>query len=69
MGIENSSKIIRECQSKYNGVYRQDKKWRSCITINKKQIRIGIYDTEIEAAQAFNEYVLKNNLNRKLNVI
>lgn len=64
-----SSKIIRECQSKYNGVYRQDKKWRSCITINKKQIRIGVYNTEIEAARAFNEYILKNNLNRKLNVI
>ena len=64
-----SSRIIREYQSKYIGVYRQDKKWRSCITINNKQIRIGAYDTEIEAAQAFNEYILKNNLNRKLNVI
>ncbi len=64
-----SSRIIRECQSKYNGVYRQGKKWRSCITINYKQIKIGVYDTEIEAARAFNEYVLKNNLNRKLNVI
>lgn len=64
-----SSRIIRECQSKYNGVYREGKKWRSCITINYKQIRIGSYDTEIEAAQAFNEYILKNNLNRKLNVI
>ncbi len=64
-----SSRIIRECQSKYNGVYRQGKKWRSCITINYKQIKIGVYDTEIEAARAFNEYILKNNLNRKLNVI
>ena len=64
-----SSRIIRECQSKYIGVYRQGKKWRSCTTINYKQIKIGVYDTEIEAARAFNEYVLKNNLNRKLNVI
>ena len=64
-----SSIIIRECQSKYIGVCRQGKKWRSCTTINYKQIKIGVYNTEIEAAQAFNEYVLKNNLNRELNVI
>lgn len=57
--------------SKYLGVYKHSdgKKWVSCITINYKQIRIGVYDTEIEAARAFNEYILKNNLNRKLNVI
>ena len=34
--------------------------------INYKYIVIGIYNTEQEAKQAYNQFIIKNNLNRKL---
>jgi hypothetical protein len=59
--------------SRYYGVYCHKgfwkKPWIARTTINKKQIHIGLYPTEIEAAKAYNEFVLSNNLDRPLNKI
>lgn len=41
--------------SKYKGVSRSQKKWR--ITVNREYA--GVYDTEIEAAKAYNEKILE----------
>ena len=44
--------------SKYKGVsYKGDtvKKWRSRITIGRKEINLGRFDSEEEAARAYNE--------------
>ena len=43
----------------YNKVMRG---WRSGIKINRKRIDLGHYDTPQEAAQARNQYIIKNNL-------
>lgn len=64
-----SSKIIRECQSKYKGVSSRGNRWRAYITVNRKFINLGERDTEEEAAQVYNDYVITNKLNRELNVI
>jgi hypothetical protein len=59
--------------SKYYGVTyhkgerQKNKPWKAYTTMNKKQTHIGYYKTEIEAAQAYNEFVIKNNLDRPLN--
>lgn len=68
----NSKSIIckRKQTSKYKGVsIHHTNKWRSYIVINKKQIWLGLFDTEIDAAKEYNDFIIKNNLNRKLNII
>jgi hypothetical protein len=62
-------------ESEYRGVdfKKKNKKWRAQITINKKNKHIGLYNTEIEAAKAFNKYILDHDMNEfyreNLNII
>lgn len=58
--------------SKYKGVCwdRRDRKWYSQIRVNKKQIYLGLFNSEIDAAQAydraaseyFGEFALTNGM-------
>ena len=42
-------------KSKYKGVHQCERgRWRACITYNNKNIKLGRFDTEIEAARAYN---------------
>jgi hypothetical protein len=70
------NKKTKNASSSYLGVsihnYTQNEKkysvWRATIKLNKKQIHIGSYKIEIEAAKAYDNYVIENNLTtRKLN--
>lgn len=49
--------------SKYFGVSfsKQRNKWRAIYVINKKQINVGFFNTELDAAKAYNEIVIKLN--------
>ncbi len=56
--------------SQYFGVYRHGSsanKWVAQVCNNKKRHYIGYYDTELEAGQAYNLFVIKNNLDNILN--
>jgi len=57
--------------SKYIGVSysKNKKKWRSYVKTEEKQIHIGYFDTELEAVLAYNNYILNNSINKKLNII
>ena len=48
---------LRHTASKegYTGVYKENKRYRAVISINKKTIHIGMYDTPEEAAFAYNK--------------
>jgi group I intron endonuclease len=48
---------------------RKKNPWRVQITDMAKAIHIGNYRTEIEAALTYNAYVIKNKLDRPLNII
>lgn len=47
----------RKTRSKtgYTGVYKENSRYRAVISIDKKTIHIGMYDTPEEAAMAYNE--------------
>lgn len=52
----NSRKHIIQ-SSKYKGVswYKRDKCWRAYVNLGQRQIHIGYFTTEIEAAKAYNK--------------
>jgi group I intron endonuclease len=59
----------RNSSSKFFGVsfYKNTKKWLSYVTVNKKNIFLGWFNEEIEAAKTYNNYVKNNNLSNPLN--
>ena len=57
--------------STYHGISFDNtrKKWRCYFQHKNKQHYGGYFDDEIDAAKAYNEYCVKNNLDRPLNKI
>lgn len=54
----------------YTGVYKENNRFRAVISINRKSVHIGMYDTAEEAAMAYNEMSVKlYGENGKVNVI
>lgn len=55
----NRAKVNKTCSSKYKGVSFNGMKWHSYIKLNGKRTNIGWFDTEKEAALAYNEEAKK----------
>ena len=52
----------------YSGVNKtKNGKYRCSLKINKKTITIGTFKDEIDAAKAYDKYIVENNINRELN--
>ena len=67
----NFGRKWKSASSQYFGVYLhknlKHKCWHSRIWLDKKQISIGYYKTEKEAALAYDNYIIENNLPNPLN--
>lgn len=61
--------ISKKFSSQFTGVtYRVKKnKWEASVWNNGNNKYIGTFDTEINAAKAYNDFVIKNNLNKFIN--
>ncbi len=53
-------------KSKFRGVCfnKPTNKWKAQITIDRKQKYLGLYTSEIDAAKAYNDFILSNDLNQ-----
>ena len=47
--------INNKCHSKYKGVHSQHGKWSAKVIKDKKTYYLGTFNTEVEAAQAYND--------------
>ena len=65
----NTRKLRIDNTSGYRGVIfaKTNKKWCSQISINKKHFCLGHFSTAIEAAKAYDQYVIDNNLEHTRN--
>jgi len=63
----NHGKRTRGRASKFVGVCptHNGKRWRARIYINKKHVNIGHFDTELEAAEAYQKYCLDHGISLK----
>lgn len=57
--------------SGFKGVsfYKKTQKWVAKIKINNHKIHLGYFLTNIEAAQAYNNFIILNNLEHSLNYL
>jgi hypothetical protein len=61
-----------EKSSRYIGVtFREDKggKWAARLTLKGKNLHLGLYENEVDAARAYNAVVIERGLNKPLNQI
>lgn len=65
----NTRKIMSNNSSGYRGVnFKNDsKKYRAAIRVSKKDIHLGYFNTALEAAKAYDTYVITNNLEHTIN--
>lgn len=67
----NTRLLMSTNTSGFRGVcwYRANNKWKAQITVNNKRIYLGYFSTPLEGAIAYNNYIIKNNLEHPLNII
>lgn len=65
----NTRKIMSTNVSGYRGVcwHKQRQKWRVAISINNKSIHIGLFDNPLDGALAYDNYIIKHNLEHTKN--
>lgn len=66
---QNRRPIFKSNTSGYKGLVKIGKKWGSQITVKKKIIYLGIYENKIDAAKAYNQYVIDNDLQHSINMV
>jgi hypothetical protein len=76
-GLESMSisearrKYVKRPSSPYKGVYcsNQGLAWYASITVSGKRTFLGVFDTDVDAAIAYDAFILDNGLKRPLNIL
>ena len=63
----NKSRLIATNTSGYRGIARNGGRWMARVGIQNKKIYLGNYPTRLEAARAYDDYVIKHGLEHTLN--
>lgn len=64
----NTRKIQRRNTSGYRGITSApNNRWRAQISVNYKRKHLGVFSSKIEAALAYDNYVIKHNLEHTIN--
>lgn len=65
----NKRRLIRTNTSGYRGITfnKSSQKFRARICVNNKHIHIGYFDEVLEAAKAYDSYIIKHNLEHTRN--
>lgn len=65
----NTRRIMSTNKSGYRGVsfHKKSKRWASGISINNKSKHLGLFNTPLEGAKAYDKYVISNNLEHTIN--
>lgn len=59
---------IRNSTSRFRGVSKYKHKWDARIKYKKQLFLLGTFQTEIQAAQAYNDFVIQNGFPHPLNI-
>lgn len=67
---EQDTPQCRKTTSQYTGVHwdKQARKWKTEIMINRKKHRLGFFETEIDAAKAYDAFIEEKGISRKKNL-
>ena len=59
-----NTRVYKNNTSGYKGViyFKRDGNYRACIYIKSKNIHLGYFQTAVEGAIAYNNYIIENNL-------
>lgn len=65
----NTTKLYKRNTSGYRGVgyIKKNKNYRARIVINYKDVHLGVFNTALEAAKAYDKYIIENNLEHTRN--
>lgn len=65
--VENTRILKSTNTSGYRGVSKNGFKWRARIQVDGKEKSLGTFDNILDAAKAYDSYILENNLNNTIN--
>lgn len=71
--VNNPPSLIVDSKLKQSSLYtgaswnKQRQLWECSIMVNRVTTKIGFFENEIDAAKAYNKFIIDNGLDRKLN--